>query len=402
MTEFLPYAKQFIDDVDIDAVVDVLKSDWLTCGPTVDRFETAFAEYVGSQHAVACANGTAALHLLTLALGIGPGNQVIVPSVTFAATANAVRMAGADVIFADVDPNTGLITANTLAAALQRCEPTRLVAAYPVHLAGRYVDIVVLRELLESFCQRDPVIIEDSCHALGGYLAGSQQKIGSCQHSTAATFSLHPTKIMTAGEGGVITMNDESLMAQLKLLRTHGISRNSQHFVNSSFAVADNGEPNPWYYELQQLGFNYRITDFQCALAESQLKKLDDFVAKRQQLVNHYDHCLQQAAIPQVRPMQRGQASNNSWHLYAIEIDFAAAAKPRAEVMQALRQQGIGSQVHYIPLHIQPYYQAQYGELELPGAFTYYQHTLSLPLYFAMNNSDVEQVVEVLSAVLAA
>ena len=390
---FLPYGRQNIDGEDIAAVTAVLKSDWLTTGPAVESFEAAFADAVGAAHAVSCASGTAALHLAYLALGVAPGDRVIVPAVTFLATANMARLAGAELVFADVDPDSGLLTPETLAAALA-CAGGPVAAIAPVHMAGQMVDMEVVTALVK---EAGAAILEDACHALGGSDA-SGLPVGSCAAGGLAAFSLHPVKVIAGGEGGVATSNDAARAETMRRMRNHGMVRKG--FADTAQALAADGSANPWYYEMPEPGLNYRLSDIHAALAASQLKKLDRFVARRRQLVARYDAAL--AALPTalaevMRPSGRAAHGAAAWHLYVALIDFAALGRDRADVMRALKERGIGTQVHYLPLHRQPYYRARYGALDLPGADAWYGRALSLPLHPGMEDSDVDRVVATLA-----
>ncbi len=389
MTEaFLPYGRQTIDEADIAAVAAALRGDFLTTGPTVGAFEADFARAVGAAHAVSCANGTAALHLAALALGLGPGDTVIVPTLTFLATANAARYVGAEVCFADVDPDTGVMTPETLtsaAASAAKAGAGRVKSVTPVHLGGNLCDMAGIAAIARGAGWS---IVEDACHAVGG--AG----IGACAHSDMAVFSLHPVKTITAGEGGVVATQQPALAERLARLRNHGMVREPAAFTEKDQAFDAAGAANPWYYEMPEPGFNYRLTDIQAALAISQLKKLAAFVARRQALAARYDRALARLA-PAVRPVPR--AGTPALHLYAVLIDFAGTGRSRAEVMRRLRADGIGTQVHYVPVHRQPYYRARYGRLDLRGADAYYARTLSLPLFPAMADGDVDRVADALA-----
>ena len=396
---FLPYGKQSVDDDDIAAVVSVLKSNWLTTGPVLGQFETEFATTTGAQHAVACANGTAALHLSALALKLGPGDAVIVPTMTFLATANAVRYVGAKVIFADVDPDTGLLSSEILQRTLDAHPQDNIKAVFVVHMNGQCARMAEIRAIASA---HGLFVVEDACHALGGgYGDGDTHnaRVGSCVHSDITVFSFHAVKTATMGEGGLITTNDVALFDRLCLLRNHGMTRDDADFQNKDLAFADNGEANPWYYEMHELGFNYRVTDIQCALGLSQLKKLDSFVARRTELVALYDQKLSKLA-PIMRPVTRLGGDGPAWHLYVALIDFEGAGTDRATVMNRLRQAGIGTQVHYLPVHRQPYYRSLYGDIDLPGADAYYARCLSLPLFPKMVDEDVTRVVESLGEAL--
>lgn len=395
----LPYGRQSIEEDDIAEVNAVLRSPWLTSGPMVERFEHAFAASVGADHAVACSSGTAALHLACLALGLGPGDGVVVPTLTFAATANCARFVGAEVVFADVDPETGLMGPGHLADAISRAwaAGVPVKAVCPVHLNGQTAD----SEALATIADRQGLrLFEDSCHAVGAAYRTSEgdwHRVGSCRHGDLAVFSLHPVKTVTMGEGGVVTTNDRELDRRLRRFRGHGIVREAEEFENVALARDAQGRPHPWYYELPEVGFNYRASDIHCALGLSQLDKLGRFVAARRDLAGCYDRMLKPLA-PVVRPIGHVPGCRPAWHLYVVLIDFEAAGVGRADLMRRLRGRGIGTQVHYVPLHLQPYYRRRYGELDLPGALSYYARCLSLPLFPGMTEADVERVVEALSA----
>lgn len=403
MTSFLPYGRQQIDDDDIAAVVSVLKGDWLTTGPAVGAFESAFADFVGAEYAVACSSGTAGLHLAALALGLGPGDRVVVPTLTFLATANAARYVGADVTFADVDAGSGELDRASLEAALEWAGADRVKAIFPVHLNGQCVDMEMVAAVA---AEHGVAVVEDACHALGTTYKGGnggieEITVGSCRHGDMAVFSLHPVKAMTMGEGGVITTNDAGLYRRMLRLRSHGVTRDPSDFAYPDQAFGASDAPNPWYHEMAELGFNYRATDIHCALGLSQLGKLSRFIASRRALAECYDDALRPLA-PLVRPIDRVARCNPAWHIYVVAIDFAAAGVTRAAVMTALREAGVGSQVHYLPVHRQPYYRRLYGEIGLPGADAYFESCLTLPLFVAMTNADVTRVVGALSDALKA
>jgi len=378
---FLPYGRQVIEDDDLEAVREALLSPYLTTGPMVGRFEAALAAATGAAEAVVVSNGTAALHLAARAIKLDRGQTAIVPSLTFVATANAVRYCGADVVFADVDPVTGLMTPDTLLDALRRA-PSTTRAVFPVHLNGPSCDMAALAEIARSW---GLWVVEDACHALGGRQAGGP--VGACAHSDLACFSFHPVKTIAMGEGGAITTNDAALAAALRRDRSHGL-------------VRDANPDEPWAYELHEPGFNYRAPDILCALGLSQLKKLARFVGQRRHLVALYREALAPLA-PLVHLLPEPAHGEAAWHLLAVQIDFAAAGIDRATVMARLAERGIGSQVHYIPVHRQPYYAARTPGLELPGADAYYAKCLSLPLFAAMTEGDVTRVAEALTEALA-
>lgn len=397
-SRFLPYGRQQIDDADIAAVVATLKGDWLTGGPAVAAFEATLAKTVGAPHAIACSSGTAALHLAALAIDLRPGDVVIVPAITFVATANAARYVGAEVLFCDVDPTSGLATPDTVAAALKQAG-SAAKAVFVVHLNGQSVDMCGIGALARS---HGLTLVEDACHAIGATsinAGGIGAPVGSCSDSAMAVFSFHPVKTITSGEGGAVSCRDRGLADRLRRLRSHGITREAADFQMTDQAFATPASPNPWYYELSELGFNYRITDIQCALGLSQLGRLTDFVARRAALAATYDRLLAPFARV-VRPIDRAGHGTPAWHLYVVHIDYQGLGKSRASVMRALEAKGIGTQVHYLPVNRQPYYVQRYGPTVLPSADAYYAACLSLPLFPAMTEADVEEVVDALAVVL--
>lgn len=380
----LPYGRQTIEDDDIAAVAEALRADFLTTGPTVEAFERAFADKVGVRHAVACSNGTAALHLAMLALEVQPGEAVIAPSITFLATANCARFVGAEVVFADVDPSTGLMTPDTLSEALTRLDGRRLRAVLPVHLRGDVAELPALEALAKS---TGAVLVEDAPHALGTTMTFGNvaEQVGDCRHSAMATFSFHPVKTIATGEGGMVTTNDDRLAERLRRLRTHGMVRPEG--------------ADPWWYEMPEVGFNYRLPDILCALGLSQLSKLDRFCERRRALTDRYLTALAPMA-PKVVPATRPAWSDPALHLMVALIDFEAVGKTRRQVVEELRAKNVGTQVHYIPVHSQPYYRERYPGLVLPGADAWYERCLSLPLYPGMADEDVDTVVAALAEVL--
>lgn len=395
----LPYGRHIIDDDDIAAVTAVLKSDALTNGPATEALERALVGVTGAKEVVVCANGTVALHLAMLSLGVKPGDQVIVPSLTFLASANCVRYVGADVVFADVDPDTGLMGPRHFEDAIARARPGAVKAAVPVHLNGQCCDMAALKAIAD---RHGIALVEDACHALGGTYPGPDNTavpVGACTESAAACFSFHPVKTVAMGEGGAITTNDPKMAAVMRRLRNHGIERAPAHPVYPAYARDTDGSANPWFYEMVDIGWNFRSSDIHSALGLSQLNKLDSFVARRGTLVARYDAAFKPYA-PLLRPIAR-VGGKPGWHLYVVLIDFAAAGKSRATVMRELLAAGIGTQVHYFPVHLQPYYQRMYGYQALPGAEAYYARCLSLPLYPTMQDIDVDRVVKSLGRVIA-
>lgn len=393
----LPYGRQEIDEDDIQAVVEVLRGPYLTTGPAVDAFEQALAETVEAPHAVACANGTAALHMAAMALDIGPGDVVIVPAMTFLATANAVAFAGGTVVFSDVDPDSGLMRPQDLETALERARTLGTPrAVFPVHLNGQCAPMAELAPIAR---RHGLAIVEDCCHAIGGDIPGPDGEsapVGSCAWSDMATFSFHPVKTVTMGEGGAVTTRDPKLAKRLQRLRTHGMVRDPAGFEGSDVPHDADGRVAPWYYEMQELGHNFRASDLQCALGLSQLKKLHRFVSRRRELVERYDAALADLA-PLLRPIARRPDGTPGWHLYPVLIDFETLGVDRADLVRALQADGILTQVHYIPVVRQPYWQrTPNAQWSFPGADAYYARVLSLPLFPAMTDADVDRVATAL------
>jgi UDP-4-amino-4,6-dideoxy-N-acetyl-beta-L-altrosamine transaminase len=397
VNRFLPYGRQVIEDDDIAAVAEAMRGELLTTGPYVGRFETALAKTVGAKYAVVCANGTAALHMAARALDLGPGTKVVVPAITFLATASAPHMNGADIVFADVDPDTGLMTPQNLVDALERAGHAD--AVFNVHLNGQCGAIEEIARLAHDHGAR---LVDDACHSLGtGYVAadGSATTIGSNAFCDLSVFSFHPVKSIAMGEGGAVTANDPELAKRLVRARNHGMIREPSDFVNLEDAFDENGAPNPWYYELTEPEFNWRANDIQCALGVSQLGKLGRFVARRRAIAAAYDSLLAPLA-PILRPLARTRRSLPAWHLYVVRIDFAATGISRGKLMRDLVALGVGTQVHYFPVHRQPYYATRFETPALPGAERYYAQALSLPLFASMTVSDAETVVRALTETL--
>lgn len=394
----LPYGRHCIDDEDIAAVVAALRSDHLAHGPRVAEFERAFADKVGAGEAVACSSGTAALHLALAGLDVGSGDLCIVPAITFLATATAARFCGAEVVFADVDPETGLMTPETLDEAIRRASDQRgrLRAVLPVHLAGRLCRLATLAEIARA---AGAAVVEDACHAVGGRDAAGAP-VGACAHSDAATFSFHPVKTLAAGEGGMVALNGAGRAERLRRLRNHGVTRDPA-LMSEAMSFDADGALNPWSYEQRELGFNSRMNELEAALGLSQLKKLDRFVARRAALAARYDRAFAPLA-PLVRPTPRAPGDRPGLHLYTVLIDFEAAGIQRAALMRRLQGAGIATQVHYIPLYRQPYFRDRYGPQRLPGAETYYARALALPLFPAMSHVDVDRVASALAEALEA
>lgn len=384
----IPYGRHHIDEEDIQAVVNVLKGESLTQGPIIQEFERAIATYVGVKYAVAVSSGTAALHLAAVVAGVVPGKTLITSSITFVASANAGIYAGGNVAFTDIDPQTINMSPKSLKIALANNPNTK--AIIPVHFAGLPCDMHAIKLLADN---AGATIIEDAAHALGArYPDGSM--VGSCQHAHMTIFSLHPVKAIAAGEGGVITTNDEVIYRKLLRLRSHGINKLDDKIEIASQAKT-NGDINPWYYEMQELGFHYRITDIQCALALSQLKKIDHFISRRRILVKKYDEAF--ATFKNCRPAQIMGRDLSGHHIYMLRIDFNSLGLNKARLMKKLKDKGIGSQVHYIPVPIHPYYRKLGLNLkDLTNAFNYYEEALSIPLFYDLTDTQQEYIVNIL------
>jgi UDP-4-amino-4,6-dideoxy-N-acetyl-beta-L-altrosamine transaminase len=382
----IPYGKHHVEEDDIEAVAKILRSSALTQGRTVDEFERVVAEYVGAKYAVAVSSGTAALHLAALAAGVGPGSRLLTSPITFVASANAGLCAGGAVGFVDVDPATANMSPALLVEALAQQPDVRAVV--PVHYAGLACD---MESIAAACASRKVAVIEDAAHALGSVYP-SGKRVGSCQHSLMTVFSFHPVKAIAAGEGGMITTNDYSVYRHLLRLRSHGITK-----LDDSFQIpaqAYSGDiANPWYYEMQELGYHYRITDIQCALGISQFGKLGRFIARREQLAQRYDAAF--AATPHLRPAQAVPYGVSGRHLYVLRIDFNAIGKSRAQVMLALRERGVGSQVHYIPVPAHPYYRALgFSANDYPHSLDFYDQCLSIPLHYALKHEEQSLVID--------
>lgn len=377
----IPYGRQSISDADIEAVVAVLKSDYLTQGQAVPAFEQGLANYCQVPHVVACSNGTTALHLACAVLELGAKDTVWVSAVSFVASANCVRYCDANVDFVDVEPATGNLDVVALNKKLQQAVLTHTLpkALIAVHLAGQPCDLEEIGVLCRQY---GIILIEDACHALGAHYQGSP--IGSCLHSDMTVFSFHPVKPITTAEGGAVTTRDQQLAAKLRLYRSHGITRDPQALLMPS--------PGEWYYEQQLLGFNYRLTDIQAALGLSQLSRLDQFIAQRCELARRYDELL--SPLP-VQPLQQSNNRQSGYHLYVIQV------AERDQVFARLRAADIGVNVHYIPIPAQPYYRGLgHNPAAYPGAQAYYQSAISLPLFPTLTHSEQQQVVDALEQAL--
>jgi len=384
----IPYGRQDITEADIEAVVAVLRSDWLTQGPMVPRFEAAVAGYTGAGHAVAVNSATSALHIACLALDLGPGDLLWTSPVTFVASANCALYCGADVDFVDIDPRSYNMSPVALEAKLQAAEQAGRLPkiVVPVHLCGQSCDMAAIRALADHYGFR---IIEDASHAIGGRYRDAP--VGDCRYSDITVFSFHPVKIITTAEGGMALSNDAELAARMEMLRSHGITRDA--------ARMSRPPDGPWYYEQQALGLNYRMTDLQAALGLSQLDRLDDYVARRHALAARYDALL--AELPVTRPWQHPD-SYSGLHLYVIRVAGGGDGERRRSVFEGLRTRGIGVNVHYIPVHLQPYYRALgFAPGEFPNAEAYYAEAISLPMYPTLSEAEQDQVVAALREALA-
>lgn len=382
----IPYGRQNITQEDIDIVVEALKSDYLTQGPKILEFENAFAKYVGSKYAVAVANGTAALHLCTLALDVKKGQKVITTPITFAASANCVRYCDGEVVFADIDPETYLLDFDSVKSILEASPMGTYQGIIPVDFAGRAVDLEKFRKLADEY---NLWIIEDSCHAPGGCFIdekGNEQNCGNGNFADLAIFSFHPVKHIASGEGGMITTNNEVLYQKLLMLRTHGIVKSNELYTNSiEFAGGKDTYPL-WYMEMQELGFNYRLTDFQAALGLSQLKRADEGLQRRREIAQTYYEAFKNKSFIKG---QSGVVEGHAYHLYIIEVEN------RLELYNYLRTKNIFAQIHYIPCHLMPYYR-EFGwkEGDMPKAEKYYKHCISLPMYPTLTEQEQQFVIE--------
>lgn len=383
----IPYGRQNISQADIDAVVDTLRSDWLTQGPAIERFEQAVAQRCQAAHGIAVSNATAALHIACLALDLGPGDRLWTSPNTFVASANCGLYCGAQVDFVDIDPATLNLDVAQLDARLQRAERdgTLPKVVVPVAFAGQSCDMARIAELARRYGFR---VIEDASHAIGARYGG--RPVGCCEHADITVFSFHPVKIITTGEGGLLTTNDPLLAERLRRLRSHGITRDPAAMTGPS--------EGPWYYQQLELGFNYRMTDLQAALGLSQLQRLDAFVARRRQLVARYGERL--ADLPLELPQVQAGAEP-AWHLYPVRLRLERLQHGHRAIFEALRGAGIGVNLHYIPVHLQPYYrQLGFAPGDFPEAERYYAEALSLPLFPDLTDEQQDQVASTLASVL--
>ena len=381
------YGKQSISEDDIKAVEAVLRSDFLTQGPAIEQFERTVADYCGAKYAVAVCNATAALHIACLSAGLGTGELLWTSPITFVASANCGRYCGADVDFVDIDEKTYNMSVVALEEKLRRARRDNKLpkVVIPVHLAGQSCDMVRIKELSDEY---GFTIIEDASHAVGAdYL---DTKVGSCAFSDMTVFSFHPVKIVTTGEGGMVLTNNHELYEKLLLYRSHGITRNPDKMTHVSDGV--------WYYQQIALGCNYRMTDIQAALGTSQMTRLDAFVARRRELAARYDASLQE--LPLVTPHVM-EGANPSWHIYVVRVAFGQISKTKQQLFEAMKEQGIMLNLHYIPVHRQPYYEKLgFRQGDFPQSEKYYDEAFTLPLYYDLTNDQQDRIVESLRKIL--
>lgn len=383
----IPYGRQNITQEDISAVVEALQSDYLTQGPRIVEFEKNFSKYIGAEYSVAVSNGTAALHLAVMALGLNPGQKVITTPITFAASANCVRYCDGEVVFADIDPDTYLIDINNIENILLKSKPGEFAGIIPVDFAGRSVNLEELRAIADKY---NLWIIEDACHSPGGYFIdknGEKQNCGNGKFADLSAFSFHPVKHIAAGEGGLISTNNKSLYNKLMQLRTHGIIKDNSSYINSpSFACGQLSDEYPgWYMEMQELGYNYRITDFQAALGNSQLKRADEGILRREAIARNYKKAFDKK--PYIKG-QSGIVEGHAYHLYVIEVE------DRKGLYDYLKSKSIYAQIHYIPCHLMPYYKnLGWKEGDMPHAENYYKNCISLPMYPTLPDEEQQYVI---------
>jgi len=390
--KIIPYGRQNITEEDIQAVVETLKSDYLTQGPKIEEFETAFANYVGSKYAVALSNGTAALHLCAMALNVKNGDKVITTPITFAASANCIRYCGGDVVFSDIDPKTYLLDFEKVKLLVNASPKGTYQGIIPVDFGGRAVNMEDFRALADEYGMW---IIEDACHAPGGYFtdsSGSRQNCGNSKNADLAIFSFHPVKHIASGEGGMITTNNKELFEKLLALRTHGIVKNADLFQNTKeFAAgaADQDKYPGWYMEMQTLGYNYRLTDFQAALGLSQLNRADQGIKRRRDIALIYANAFE--GKPFIKN-QSGFVDGHAYHLYIIETE------DRVGLYNYLREHKIFAQIHYIPCHLMPYYRnLGWKEGDMPNSEDYYKHCISLPMYRTLTDEEQQYIIQIVS-----
>ena len=379
----IPYGRQDITQTDIDAVVGVLQSDFLTQGPMVPRFEQSVAQHVGARHALAVNSATSALHIACLALGLGPGDRLWTTPITFVASANCALYCGAEIDFVDIDPRTYNLCPQALALKLEQAERegTLPKVVVPVHLCGQPCDMQAIHALSQRYGFK---IIEDASHAIGGKYQG--EFIGNSRYSDITVFSFHPVKIITTAEGGMALTNDDELATKMGLLRSHGITRDPAQMTHEA--------DGPWYYQQIDLGFNYRMTELQAALGVTQMERLDQYVARRHQLARRYDDLL--TDLPVTTPWQHAD-SYSGLHLYVIRLQLDQIQKTHRQVFESLREQGIGVNLHYIPVHMQPHYERMgFEPADFPQAQVYYKEAISIPMFQTMTDEQQDEVIAAL------
>ena len=377
--KFLPYSHQWIDEEDIKSIVEVLKSDWITQGPKIKEFEDAMAKFTGTKYAVALSSGTAALHAACFVAGVASGDEVITSPITFAASSNCILYLGGKPVFADIKEGTYNIDPQEI----EKKVISKTKAIIPVDFAGQPAD---LDEVYEIANEHNLIVIEDASHALGAEYKG--KKVGSLSDLTI--FSFHPVKHITTGEGGMIVTNNKEFYERLLIFRTHGITKNKAKLIKNE---------TPWYYEMQELGYNYRITDFQCTLGISQLKKIDKFIMRRKEIVRRYNEAfknIEEIITPYEKP-----EVESAWHIYVIRLKLDKLKATRKEIFEALRAENIGVHVHYIPVYYHPYYQKlDYQKGLCPKAEKYYEEAITLPLFPKMSRKDVEDVINAVNKII--
>jgi len=396
-SSFIPYGRQDINAEDIEAVTAALGSDYLTSGPRIEEFENAFARFIGARYAVAVCNATSALHLAMRVVDAGPGDRVVTSPNTFLSSANCAAFVGATPDFSDIDPVTYNLCPDRLEEDWQ--DDTRAIVA--VAYAGQAADMPRIAEACRS---RGAVIIEDACHGTGGGFrhGGTSYKLGAHPWADITTFSFHPVKALTTGEGGMLVTDNADYAERARHLRSHGVTRNPDKFETPDSDPLLLSERGSWYYEMTELGYNYRITDLQCALGLSQMKRLEQFIARRREIVSAYNTAF--ASIPHLQTpitLNPDDSGEVSWHLYTTQIDFERLGLTRTAYMDRLREHGIGSQVLYIPVHLQPYYRKKfgYGPGKCPNAENYYEKALSLPLFPQMTDDELNHVIDTVIAI---
>lgn len=381
------YGKQTIDENDINAVVEVLKSDFLTQGPAIEKFEKYVADYCGAKYAVAVTNATSALHIACLTAGLGKGDTLWTSPITFTASANCGRYCGADVDFVDIGNNTYNMSVEELEAKLTKAEVLPKVLV-PVHLAGQSCDMEKIHALAKKF---NIIVIEDASHSIGADYKDT--KVGCCKYSDMTVFSFHPVKIVTTGEGGMVLTNNKDLYDKLVLYRSHGITRAPELMTKEA--------DGSWYYQQIDLGFNYRMTDMQAALGYSQMHKVDEFVARRRELAARYNELLKD--LDMLKLPYQNDNTDSSWHLYIVRVDFSKIQKTKKQIFAEMKDKGVCLNLHYIPVHTQPYYEKLgFKHGDFPISEKYYEEAFTLPLYYSLTNEQQDYIVKALKEVLYA